>query len=160
MDYKKPEDIIGENGLPKQLTKALLERALNAELTEQVGYGKHDSAGYNSGNSRSGAAKKKLRGDFGEIELETPAGSQWELELGIVSKGQTCFSGFGEKIIPMYSRGMTMREMEGHLKEMYGVEVSPTLISNVTEAVMEEVKTWPSRPLDEVYAILYMDALW
>jgi len=159
VDYKKPEDIIGENGLLKQLTKALLERALNAELTEHVGYDKHDPAGYNSGNSRNGATKKKLKGDFGEIELETPRDRNGSFEPAIVSKGQTRFSGFDDKIISMYSRGMTTREIEGHLKEMYGVDVSPALISHVTEAVMEEVKAWQSRPLDEVYPILYMDAL-
>ena len=159
VDYKKPEDIIGENGLLKQLTKALLERALNAELTEHVGYDKHDPAGYNSGNSRNGVTKKKLKGDFGEIELETPRDRNGSFEPAIVSKGQTRFSGFDDKIISMYSRGMTTREIEGHLKEMYGVDVSPGLISNVTEAVMEEVMAWQSRPLDEVYPILYMDAL-
>ena len=158
-DYKKPEDIIGENGLLKQLTKALLERALNAELTEHVGYEKHDPAGYNSGNSRNGSTKKTLKGEFGEMELETPRDRNGSFEPRIVSKGQTRFDGFDDKIISMYSRGMTTREIEGHLKEMYGVEVSPTLISNVTEAVMEEVKTWQNRPLDEVYPILYMDAL-
>ena len=159
VNYKKPEDIIGENGLLKQLTKALLERALSAELTEHVGYDKHDPAGYNSGNSRNGSSKKKLKGEFGEIELETPRDRNGSFEPEIVSKGQTRFTGFDDKIISMYSRGMTTRDIEGHLREMYGVEVSPTLISNVTEAVMEEVKTWQSRPLDEVYPILYMDAL-
>jgi len=158
-DYKKPEDIIGENGLLKQLTKAVLERALNAELTEHVGYEKHDPAGYNSGNSRNGSTKKTLKGEFGEMELETPRDRNGSFEPRIVSKGQTRFDGFDDKIISMYSRGMTTREIEGHLKEMYNVEVSPTLISNVTEAVMEEVRTWQSRPLDEVYPILYMDAL-
>ena len=157
--HKKPEDIIGENGLLKQLTKALLERAMNAELTEHVGYEKHDPAGYNSGNSRNGATKKKLKGDFGEMELGTPRDRNGSFEPAIVSKGQTRFDGFDDKIISMYSRGMTTREIEGHLKEIYGVEVSPTLVSNVTEAVMEEVKTWQNRPLDEVYPILYMDAL-
>jgi len=158
-DYKKPEDIIGENGLLKQLTKALLERALSAELTEHVGYEKHDPAGHNSGNSRNGTTKKSLKGDFGEIELETPRDRNGSFDPKIVAKGQTRFTGFDDKIISMYSRGMTTREIEGHLQEMYGIEVSPTLISNVTEAVMEEVKAWQSRPLDEVYPILYMDAL-
>lgn len=159
VNYKKPEDIIGENGLLKQLTKALLERALQAELTEHVGYEKHDPAGNNSGNSRNGTSKKSLKGDFGEIELETPRDRNGSFEPKIVSKGQTRFTGFDDKIISMYSRGMTTREIEGHLKEMYGIEVSPTLVSNVTEAVMEEVKAWQSRPLDEVYPIMYMDAL-
>ena len=158
-DYKKPEDIIGENGLLKQLTKAILERALKVELTEHVGYEKHDPAGHHSGNSRNGSTTKKLKGEFGEMDLETPRDRNGSFEPAIVSKGQSRFSGFDDKIISMYSRGMTTREIEGHLKEIYGVEVSPTLISNVTEAVMEEVKTWQNRPLDEVYPILYMDAL-
>jgi len=158
-DYKKPEDIIGENGLLKQLTKGLLERALSVELTEHVGYEKHDPAGHNSGNSRNGTTKKSLKGDFGEIELETPRDRNGSFDPKIVAKGQTRFTGFDDKIISMYSRGMTTREIEGHLKDIYGIEVSPTLISNVTEAVMEEVKAWQSRPLDEVYPILYMDAL-
>lgn len=157
--YKNPEDIVGKNGLLKQLTKALLERAMSAELTEHVGYEKHDPAGNNSGNSRNGSSKKKLKGDFGEFELETPRDRNGSFEPRIVAKSQTRFTGFDDKIISLYSRGMTTREIEGHLKEMYGVEVSPTLISAVTEAVMEEVKAWQSRPLEETYAILYLDAL-
>src|SRR5665811_1790690 len=137
--YKKPEDIIG-NGLLKQLTKALLERAMHAELTEHVGYEKHDPAGNNSGNSRNGTSKKKLKGDFGEIDLETPRDRNGSFEPQIIAKNQTRFTGFDDKIISMYSRGMTTREIEGHLKEMYGVDVSAALISGVTEAVMEEVK--------------------
>jgi len=157
--YKKPEDIIGKNGILKQLTKAVLERAMQAEMTEHVGYDKHDPAGNNSGNSRNGASKKKLKGDFGEIDLETPRDRNGSFEPQIITKHQTRFTGFDDKIISMYSRGMTTREIESHLKEMYGVEVSPTLISSVTEAVMEEVKAWQNRPLEETYAILYLDAL-
>jgi putative transposase len=157
--YKNPDDIVGKNGLLKQLTKALLERAMSAELTEHVGYEKHDPAGNNSGNSRNGSSKKKLKGEFGEFELETPRDRNGSFEPKIIAKSQTRFTGFDDKIISMYSRGMTTREIEGHLKEMYGVEVSPTLISSVTEAVMEEVKAWQSRPLEETYAILYLDAL-
>jgi putative transposase len=157
--YKNPDDIVGKNGLLKQLTKALLERAMSAELTEHVGYEKHDPAGNNSGNSRNGSSKKKLKGEFGEFELETPRDRNGSFEPRIIAKNQTRFTGFDDKIISMYSRGMTTREIEGHLKEMYGVEVSPTLISSVTEAVMDEVKAWQSRPLEETYAILYLDAL-
>jgi putative transposase len=158
-DYKKPEDIIGENGLLKQLTKALLERAMQAEMTEHLGYEKHDSVGNNSGNSRNGATTKTLKGDFGEMPLETPRDRNGSYEPKIISKGQTRFTGFDDKIISMYARGMSTREIQGHLEEIYKVEVSPTLISNVTEAVMEEVKNWQSRPLDAVYPILYLDAL-
>ena len=158
-NYQKPEDIIGENGLLKQLTKALLERAMNVELTEHLGYGKHDPAGNNSGNSRNGVTTKTLKGEFGEMPLETPRDRKGTFEPRIVGKGQTRFTGFDEKIISMYSRGMSTREIQGHLEEIYKIEVSPALISNVTEAVMDEVKTWQSRPLDSVYPIVYLDAL-
>src|ERR1700676_920245 len=158
-DYKKPEDIIGEHGLLKQLTKALLERAMQAEMTEHLGYAKHDQAGNNSGNSRNGKTTKGLKGDFGEMPLETPRDRNGTFDPKIVGKGQTRFTGFDDKIISMYARGMSAREITGHLQEIYGVELSPTLISNVTEEVMEEVKTWQGRPLDAVYPIVYLDAL-
>src|SRR5216683_6012131 len=158
-DYKKPEDIIGENGLLKQFTKPLLELAMQAEMTDHLGYEKHDPAGHNSGNSRNGGTTKTLKGDFGEMPLETPRDRNGSYEPKIISKGQTRFTGFDDKIISMYARGMSTREIQGHLEEIYKVEVSPTLISNVTEAVMEEVKSWQSRPLDSVYPIVYLDAL-
>jgi putative transposase len=108
-DYKKPEQIIGENGLLKQLTKALLERAMNAELDAHLGYGKHDPAGYNSGNSRNGKTKKRLKGDFGEIELETPRDRNGTFEPKIVEKHQTRFTGFDDKILSMYARRARFR---------------------------------------------------
>src|ERR1700722_16579676 len=158
-DYKKPEDIIGENGLLKQLTKALLERAMQAEMTEHLGYEKHDPVGNNSGNSRNGGSTKTLKGEFGKRPLETPRDRKGSYEPKIVAKGQTRWTGFDDKIISMYSRGMSTREIQGHLEDMYKVEVSPQLISNVTEEVMEEVKNWQNRPLDAVYPIVYLDAL-
>lgn len=158
-NYQKPEDIIGENGLLKQLTKALLERAMSAELTEHLGYNKHDPAGNNSGNSRNGTTTKTLKGEFGEMPLETPRDRNGSFEPRMIAKGQTRFTGFDDKIISMYSRGMSTREIQGHLEDMYKVEVSPALISTVTDAVMEEVKAWQSRPLDSVYPIVYLDAL-
>ena len=158
-DYKKPEDIIGENGLLKQLTKALLERAMQAEMTDHLGYAKHDQAGNNSGNSRNGKTTKALKGDFGELPLETPRDRNGTFEPKIIVKGQTRFTGFDDKIVSMYARGMSTREISGHLEEIYGVEVSAGLISSVTEGVMEEVKTWQGRPLDAVYPIVYLDAL-
>jgi putative transposase len=153
------EAIAGENGLLKQLTKAILERALSAELTTHLGYEKHDSVGRGSGNSRNGASKKRLKGDFGTLEIEVPRDRAASFEPQLVAKGQTRWHGFDDKILSLYARGMTTREIQGHLEEMYQVEVSPTLISNVTEAVMDEVRLWQSRPLDEVYAIVYLDAL-
>ena len=158
-NYRKPEDILGENGLLKQLTKGLLERALGAELTTHVGYEKHDRAGYRSGNSRNGSSKKTIKADSGEIELAVPRDRQSTFEPKIVPKGQTRFPGFDAKILSMYARGMTTRDIQAHLEELYQVEVSPTLISNVTDAVWEEVQAWQSRPLDELYPIVYLDAL-
>ena len=115
-DYKSPEQIIGENGLLKQLTKTLLERALQAEMTSHLGYEKHDPAGHHSGNSRNGTSRKKLKGEFGEIELETPRDRTGSFEPKIVAKGQTRFTGFDDKIVSMYARGMTTRDIQGHLR--------------------------------------------
>src|SRR6202162_3497418 len=158
-DYKKPEDIIGKNGLLKELTKAILERALAAEMTDHLGYEKHDPAGHHRGNSRNGKSQKTLKGDFGQLELETPRDRKATFDPKIVAKGQTHWTGFDDKIISMYARGMSTREIQGHLEEMYGIEDSPTLISNVTEAVIEEVKLWQNRPCEELYPIVYLDAL-
>ena len=158
-DYKKPEDLIGENGLLKQLTKALLERAMQAEMTDHLGYPRNAPEGKNSGNSRNGSYKKKLKGDFGQIDVAVPRDRNGSFEPVIVPRGETRFKGFDDKIISMYARGMTTRDIQSHLEEIYGVEVSPTLISQVTEAVVEEVRLWQNRPLDEVYPIVYLDAV-
>jgi hypothetical protein len=158
-DYKKPEDIIGENGLLKELTKAILERALQAEMTDHLGYEKHDPAGHHRGNTHNGKSQKTLKGEFGKLGLETPRDRQATFDPKIVAKGQTRWTGFDDKIISMYVRGMTTREIQGHLEEIYGIEVSPTLISNVTDAVIEEVKLWQNRPLEKLYPIVYLDAL-
>jgi putative transposase len=156
----RAQDIAGDKGLLKQLTKALLERAMQAELTDHLGYQKHDPVGHNSGNSRNGKSQKKLKGDFGEVELETPRDRNGTFEPKIVAKGQTRFQGFDDKILSMYARGMTTREIQAHLEEIYGVEVSPTLVSHVTEAVQEEVRAWQNRPLEPLYPIMYLDALY
>jgi putative transposase len=158
-DYEKPEDLLSENGLLQQLTKALVERALNGELTHHLGYEKHSSTGNNSGNSRNGSTPKVLKGKRGQVEIEVPRDRNSEFEPQLVKKNQTRFDGLDEKIISLYSRGMTTREIQGHLEEIYGVDVSPSLISNVTDAVLDEVRAWQSRPLDAVYPILYLDAL-
>ena len=158
-DYQKPEDILGENGLLKQFTKAILERAMQAELTTHLGYEPHAPEGRNSGNSRNGKSRKKLTGDFGELPLEVPRDRNSTFEPQIVPKGQSRFEGFDDKILSLYARGLSTREIQAHLEEIYKVEVSPTLISNVTDAVIEEVTAWQTRPLEAVYPVLYMDAL-
>ena len=126
-DYKKPEDLIGENGLLKQLTKRLLERAMQAEMTDHLGYPKNAPAGNNTGNSRNGSYKKKVKGDFGEIDVTVPRDRNATFDPAIIPKGESRFKGFDDKIISMYARGMTTRDIQTHLEEMYGVEVSPTL---------------------------------
>src|SRR5271156_1427380 len=156
---KTPADIAGENGLLKQLTKAIIERAMQAELTTHLGYEKHSVEGHNTGNSRNGTSGKRLKGDFGTLEIAVPRDREASFEPQLVGKGETRWHGFDDKILSLYARGMTTREIQGHLEEMYQVEVSPTLISNVTDAVMEEVKAWQTRPLDAIYPILYLDAL-
>ncbi|HWN12201.1 MAG TPA: IS256 family transposase [Pyrinomonadaceae bacterium] len=158
-DYKSPEDVLGENGLLKQLTKAVLERALKAELSHHLGYEKHDPAGNNSGNCRNGKSKKTLKGDFGTLPIEVPRDRQASFEPKIVPKGQTRFSGFDDKILSLYARGLTVRDIAAHLEEIYQVEVSPGLISSVTDAVIDEVRAWQTRPLERLYPILYLDAI-
>jgi putative transposase len=158
-DCQKPEDLLGEQGLLKRLTKALLERVLETELTHHLGYEKHDPAGYGSGNSRNGWSEKTLKGKNGERTIEVPRDRNGSFEPQMIPKHQRRFDGFDEKILSMYARGMTTRDIQGHLEEIYGVEVSPTLISNVTDAVAEEGKAGQSRPLNAVYPIVYLDAL-
>jgi putative transposase len=158
-NYKKPEDLIGENGLLKQLTKMLVERALEAEMTEHLGHGKSGSIINAGGNARNGHSDKTLKGDFGELPLAIPRDRQALFEPQLVAKQQTRWTGFDDKIISLYARGLSVREIQGHLEEMYGTEVSPTLISTVTDAVSDEVKLWQGRPLDPLYPILYLDCI-
>ena len=158
-DYQKPEDLLSQDGLLQQLTKSLVERALGGELTHHLGYEKHSAEGDNSGNSRNGTTPKTLKGKRGQVRIDVPRDRNSEFEPQLVKKGQTRFDGLDEKIISLYARGMTQREIQGHLGEIYGVEISPSLISTVTDAVLDEVRAWQARPLDSVYPILYLDAL-
>lgn len=158
-NYKSPEDVIGENGLLKELTKALLERALDSELTEHLGYEKNALEGHNSGNSRNGKTKKTLKTDHGDMELAIPRDRISDFEPKIVKKGQRRFAGFDDKILSMYARGMTVRDIQGHLKDIYNVDVSAELISTVTNGIMDVVREWQNRPLDALYPIVYFDAL-
>jgi putative transposase len=158
-DYKSPDDVLGENGLLKQFTKAVLERAMQAELSHHLGYEKHSLNGNNSGNSRNGTSKKTLKGDFGTLPIEVPRDRNSSFEPKIIPKGETRFAGFDDKILSLYARGLSTRQIQQHLEEIYQVEVSPSLISTVTDAVLDEVKTWQSRPLDVLYPIVYLDCL-
>lgn len=158
-DYKKPEDLIGENGLLKQLTKLLVEKALDAELSEHLGHGKNEPVANEAGNTRNGKSRKTLKGEFGELPIEVPRDRHGTFEPQLIPKHQTRWAGFDDKILSLYARGMTVREIQAHLEEMYGTEVSPSLISSITDAVAEEVKAWQSRPLDPIYPIIYLDCI-
>lgn len=158
-DRKSPEEVIGDGGLLQQLTKRLLERALGAELTEHVGYEKHSAEGRGSGNSRNGTSPKTLKGTFGTMPIDVPRDRAGTFEPQIIGKHQTRFTGFDEQIVSLYARGLSTREIQRHLEEIYQVEVSPALISTVTDEVIDEVKAWQDRGLESFYPIVYMDAL-
>jgi putative transposase len=158
-DYRKPEDLIGENGLLKQLTKLLVEKALEAEMADHLGHGKNEPVENAAGNTRNGKSKKTLKGDFGELPIEIPRDRHGTFEPQLIPKHQTRWTGFDDKIVSLYARGMSVREIQSHLEEMYGTEVSPTLISSVTDAVIDEVKAWQARPLDALYPIVYLDCI-
>ena len=156
-DCKSPEDLMGKNGLVKQLTKSLIEKALDGEITHHLGYPKNSRAGNKKTNYRNGLNSKKIRTNLGEIDIDTPRDRDGTFEPKIVEKRQTKFKEFDDKVISMYSRGMSTRDIQNHLEDIYGIEVSPQFISTVTDSIIEEVTAWQNRPLDEIYPILYMD---
>ena len=159
-DYEKPDDLLGEDGLFKQLKAVLLERALDAELSDHLGYEKGDPAGRGTGNSRNGYSDKTVLSEDGEIDIAVPRDRTGTFDPLIVPKGERRrVEGFDDRIVSLYARGMTVREIRGHLQELYGVAVSPDLISRVTDAVLEEVREWQNRPLDAVYPVVFFDAL-
>lgn len=141
----------------QMLTKITVEAALNAELDEHLGYDKHAQS--DSDNSRNGMSRKQLQTEDGTFELTTPRDRDGSFEPQLVAKGQRRFTSMGDKILSLYAKGMTTREIQTTFKEMYNADVSPTLISKVTEAVMDEVIEWQSRPLDAVYPIVYLDCI-
>src|SRR5215468_7097676 len=152
-------ELLGPDGLLSQVTKAVLERALAEEMTGHLGYDKHDPAGRGSGNNRNGTTGKTVLTDIGAVDLAVPRDRNGSFDPKIVRKGQTRLEGFNDRIIALYARGMTTRDIRAHLREMYQVEVSPDLISRVTDAVVEELTEWQARPLDPVYPVVFIDAL-
>ena len=152
-------ELLGPDGLLSQVTKAVLERALAEEMAGHLGYEKHDPAGRGSGNSRNGTTGKTVLTDVGAVDLAVPRDRDRSFDPKIVRKGQTRLDGFNERIIALYARGMTTRDIRAHLREIYGVEVSADLISRVTDAVVEELAEWQARPLDAVYPVVFIDAL-
>jgi transposase-like protein len=145
--------------LSKHLLKLTVESAMQVEMDEHLGYEKHAVAGKNSGNSRNGSSSKIIKGDFGEIEITTPRDRNSTFEPQIVRRNQTRITEFDQQILTLYAKGMTTRDIAETFKEMYGAEVSHSLISKVTQAVIDEVIAWQARPLDEIYPILYLDCI-
>jgi len=153
------EEIVGPGGVLAQLTKRLVERALSAELTEHLGYEPHQEPPGGAGNTRNGSTGKTLTTEHGPVRIETPRDRKGSFEPQLVRKGQRRFEGFDDKILALYSRGLSTRDIEAHLAQIYGVQVGRDLISRVTDAVMEDVREWQQRPLDDVYPVIFLDAL-
>ena len=158
-NYKKPADLIGENGMLKQLTKVVMEAALNAEMAQHLGHTRHGSVSNDTGNVRNGNSAKTISGEFGQVEITIPRDRDASFAPQLLPKHQRRMPGFDERILSLYARGMTTREIAAHLQEMFGADVSPTLISTITDTVADEVRAWQSRPLDALYPIVYLDCL-
>jgi putative transposase len=153
------EEIVGSGGVLAQLTKRLVERALSAELSEHLGYEPHQEPPGGTGNTRHGSTGKTLATEQGPVEIKTPRDRNATFEPQLVRKGQRRFEGFDDKILALYSRGLSTRDIEAHLRDIYGVSVGRDLISRVTDAVMDDARAWQQRPLDDVYPVVFLDAL-
>jgi putative transposase len=155
-EYRGPEDF---QALFTALKKAVMERALNAELSAHLGYEKGEERPTDQANHRNGASSKTVLGESGAVALEIPRDRAGTFEPQLIRKGQRRIDGMDQKILSMYARGMTVREIQGHLKELYATDISPDLISSVTDAVLEEIKDWQNRPLEPLYPVIIFDAL-
>ena len=153
------EEIAGSGGLLGQLTKRLVERALEVELTDHLGYETHHEPPGGTGNTRNGSTPKRLLTDQGEVQIDTPRDRAGSFDPQIVRKRQPRFEGFDDKILALYARGMSTRDISAHLAEIYGVQVGRDLISKVTDAVMDDARAWQTRPLEDVYPVVFLDAL-
>jgi putative transposase len=156
---KTQEDLAGPDGLLKQITRALVERMLAGELTAHLGYEKHERSDAARGNARNGTSRKVLKGEPGEMEIAVPRDRNASFEPQLIKKHQTRWDGLDRQIIALYARGLTVRDIQAQLEEIYGVEVSAGLISEVTDEVLDEVKAWQTRPLENLYPVLFLDAL-
>src|SRR5258706_3866052 len=158
-DYTDPQGIAGEHGLLKRLTKRVVARVLEAEPTAHLGYAPHVRHGTEEPNARNGKGQKTVQTDTGPVDLVVPRDRNGSVAPQLVPKRQRRLEGFDDKVLSLYARGLSTRDIQGHLEELYGTEISPTLLSSITDAVLDEVRTWQARPLASVYPILYFDAL-
>ena len=158
-NYNSPEDLTGPDGILKQLTKRLIERAMEVELTHHLGYSKHSKIGDNSGNSRNGYSSKKIKTDRGEIEISTPRDREGSFEPIIVPKHSRQFTGFDDLILSLYAHGLSTRDIQEHVKMIYNVSISPEFVSNITDGILSDIREWQNRELEKVYPFVYLDAL-
>jgi putative transposase len=153
------QEIVGPGGLLAQLTTRLVERAMEVELTDHLGYERHQEPPGGTGNTRNGSTPKTLITEHGRVGIDTPRDRDGSFEPRIVRKRQRRFEGFDDKILALYSRGLSTRDIEAHLAEIYGVHVGRDLISRVTDAVMDDARAWQQRPLDDVYPVVFLDCM-
>ena len=158
-DYEGPGDMFGTGGLLDSLKAKLVERALRGEMTAHLGYEKNGQRPENSGNARNGSTKKRVKTESGEMEIEVPRDRDASFEPLLVPKGVRRLEGFDNMVIALYARGMSTRDIQSQLKEVYSVDVSAELISIITDEILEEVEAWQNRPLDDLYPIVFFDAL-
>src|SRR5690349_18478301 len=158
-EYGGSAGVTGPEGLLRDMTRAVINSAMGAELTHHLGYEQGEPAPAAQSNRRNGKSGKTVRTGHGEIAIEVPRDREGSYEPQLIPKHQRDFDGFDDKILSMYARGMSVREIRAHLEEIYGVDVSPDLISRVTDAVIEEMTAWQTRPLESVYLVAYLDAL-
>jgi putative transposase len=156
-DGKTAEELFGKEGLVSQLTKRLIDRSLSSEITHHLGYNKHSLEGNNTGNSRNGSTPKTVKTGTSELTLSIPRDRNGEFEPQLVKTHQRRFTGFDDLVLSLYGKGMTVRDIQAHLEETYGSEVSKDLISTITDGILDEVKEWRNRPLEAVYPIVYID---
>ena len=156
---KTYQDLMGENGAIKKLIKSSVEGMLEAELTEHLGYQKHSPYGKNSGNNRNGKSYKTLKNEQGEIDITVPRDRNGSFDPIVVKKYERTLGPIENKIISMYAKGMTTRDIQAHIHEIYGLDISPTLVSNITDKIIDLAKQWHNRPLDAVYPIVFFDAI-
>lgn len=154
---KTADDLFGEDGLVKCLTSKLIERMLEDEITHHLGYDKHSKEGHHTGNSRNGKTQKTVKTSSGELSIAVPRDRQGEFDPQVIEKRQSRLAGLDKKVLSLYSRGMTNRDITAHLEEIYGTSASRDLISRITDGILEEVNQWLNRPLDAVYPIIYID---
>ncbi len=156
---KTYEDLMGADGAIKKLMTSTLEQMLDAELTEHLGYEKYSPEGKNSGNSRNGKTRKTLKNDNGEIDITVPRDRNGDFDPIIVKKYERTIGPIEDKIISMYAKGMTTRDIQSHIQEIYGLDISATLISNITDKIVHVATEWQNRELEKVYALVYFDAI-